>query len=738
MLLLTDPAVVRGAVVDAQSGEALARVRVVILNTDRQTVTDSQGRFELAGMPADSYTLQVSTVGYRLARQDFSIGPGETKDFEIVLSPDSFRRTDSVEVRSDPFEPLRTESPSELTLLGSELKNLASVLADDPLRAVQAMPGVASDDDFSATFFIRGAPYERVGVYLDDVLLHSPFHAIQGEPSSGSLTIFNGDMLQDLALYAGAPPARYADRTAGALDVRMREGSRKAPTVRGTASASNAGLMAEGPLGGAGRGSWMAGIRKSYLQYIINRTSTDPTLAFGFWDAQGRLSYDLLPKHNLSLSVFDGNSGLDRSDAGPRLGINSMMLSAYHFTLANLAWSYTPHERFFLTSRAAFTREKFDNSNRDALALMAGHYGEWMGSVNATWMWLARSGLDAGWSVRRRRDAGFSNQYQFNPFAVRRLDDYRGSGVVDGAYFQQSFVIAGGRLRLAAGARWDRDSTSGNAVVLPQASFAFRLLASTRLQFGWGEYAQFPELRFLLSRIGNGRLLPERSIHYLAALEQRLGDRSRFRLEFYQRQDRDLLFRPFAEPRMRNGLIVTPPIDSPIYNSMRGYARGVEIYFQRRTANRFSGWVSYALGYTRMRDGQARITFPADEDQRHTINVYGSYRIRPTVNLSTRWIYGSGFPIPGFLRQSGRQYYLDEPRNAVRLSSYHRTDLRINKAFVFDRWKLTLFGEVVNLLNRGNYRFDSFSGYDGRTGLARVYLNKMFPILPSAGLMLEF
>ncbi len=44
-------------------------------------------------------------------------------------------------------------------LAGNELRNLASVLADDPLRAVQSMPGVASNDDFRAQVSIRGAGF---------------------------------------------------------------------------------------------------------------------------------------------------------------------------------------------------------------------------------------------------------------------------------------------------------------------------------------------------------------------------------------------------------------------------------------------------------------------------------------------------------------------------------------------------------------------------------------------------
>lgn len=730
---------IRGLVLDAQTGEPLARVRVQLTATEFQALTDAQGRFALPPIPSGDYVLQVSTVGYRMVKKNFALASGEVQEFEVILSPDTFRHTDSIDVRAGPFELARQDSPSQLTLGGNEAKNLASVLTDDPLRAVHGLPGVTSNDDFESRFSMRGAAYHRVGLYLDDVLLHTPFHTLQGESTSASLTIFNGDMVDSMALHAGAYPVRFADRTAAALDVHTREGSRTRPSLRATASASNAGLMAEGPLGPSRRGSWMAGARKSYSQYIIQRTmKSEPTLAFGFADAQGKLAYDLGRRHNLSLSLMDGLSELDRTRSISRLGANSVMTARHHFTLANLGWRYTPHERFLITNRAAFMRERFNNYSRDYLPLAEGHYAEWAWHANATWAWSQSSPLDFGWSLRRPRDDGFIHRYQFNPFAVRPLNQYRGHGLRSGGYAQQSFSAAAGRIQLAAGLRWDRLDVNQITAFSPQASLGFLPHPSTRIQLGWGQYAQFPEIESLFARYGSRRLLPERATHYLAALEQRLGPRTRLRLEVYQRLDRDLLFRPLYEPRLIAGRVFNPPLDPPIRNSQRGYARGFQIFLQRRTANRLTGWVSYALGYARLRDGEAGVSFPADFDQRHTVNVYAGYRIRPTVNLSTKWIWGSGFPIPGFYRRDGARHFLSEARNALRLEAYQRVDFRVNKAYVFDRWKLTLYAEVINLFDHSNYRFDSFNSYNSRTAQCWITLDRQLPILPSAGLVLEF
>ena len=728
---------VRGRVVDSRSNEPLALVQVQLSGSATRTVTDREGAFRLAALEPGDYALHVSTVGYHLLRQPFTLAAGEIKQFEVVLTPSTDRRTDSVEVTAEPFELARQDSPSELTLAGNEMKNLASVLADDPLRAVQAMPGVTSNNDFNSEFSLRGAVYQRIGLYLDGVLLHAPFHMVEGAPNSGSLTVFNGDMLENISLHGGAWPVRYADRTAGILDVTTREGSRRQVMAHVTASASNAGVMAEGPLAG-GRGSWIAGARKSYLEYIISRTSDDPTLAFGFTDGHARLSYDLTAKHNLSLSVLEGYSSLDRSSARSRLGINSVMTGGYHTTLATFASRWTPDPKFLLRNRGSWMRESGDTRNLDGLSLGAEGYAEWAGASDATWIWTGANALDFGASVRRLRDDGSSNRYQFNPFAVRPLDRFRGSALRPGGYAQQTVIAAAGRIVMSAGLRWDTYSVADIAAVSPHASIAVQPGRSTRIQLGWGQYVQYAELNSLYSMFGRTSLLPERATHYEVSIDQRIGDRTRVRVELYDRLDRDLLARPLLDPRLIGSRIFNPPVNALFENSVRGYSRGAQVFLQRRSANRLSGWISYAYGHARLRDGMTRASYPADHDQRHTVSIFGCYRLRPTVNLSVRWSYGSGFPVPGFfqLGQDGR-YYLSADRNAVRMETYDRADARINKAFVYDRWKLTLFAEVINLFNRTNRRFDSFNGYNSRTGMADVRFDRMIPILPSAGIVFE-
>jgi len=51
-------------------------------------------------------------------------------------------------------------------------------------------------------------------------------------------------------------------------------------------------------------------------------------------------------------------------------------------------------------------------------------------------------------------------------------------------------------------------------------------------------------------------------------------------------------------------------------------------------------------------------------------------------------------------------------RNGSTLGRYQRLDLRAGKSFTRDRWKFTLYGELINAMNNKNFRVNSFDGVD--------------------------
>jgi hypothetical protein len=75
--------------------------------------------------------------------------------------------------------------------------------------------------------------------------------------------------------------------------------------------------------------------------------------------------------------------------------------------------------------------------------------------------------------------------------------------------------------------------------------------------------------------------------------------------------------------------------------------------------------------------------------------------------------------------------------NPVRLGPYERLDFRMDKSFAYNRWKFTLYGEVLNVTNHNNRRF--FDGaIDPRTGQAVLETGRGLPVVPTAGVTFEF
>ena len=91
---------------------------------------------------------------------------------------------------------------------------------------------------------------------------------------------------------------------------------------------------------------------------------------------------------------------------------------------------------------------------------------------------------------------------------------------------------------------------------------------------------------------------------------------------------------------------------------------------------------------------------PAPHDER--LRVVPPFRSR---ELRAKLRIGSNFPIPGYYAETNGAYFVTDVRNTARLPVYGRLDLRANRAFNWSRRRLTLFAEVINVLNRDNVRF---------------------------------
>ena len=716
--------------VDARTGESVPGARVRVSDGRRETTADVEGRFVFVGLERRSLTLRVNATGYLSLAVRLALGTA-SREFEVPLEREPPRIAESVTVTSKAASPA-VEAPPPLARRfdGEELMALSSVAASDPLRAVQAVPGVAANDEFNAGFAARGSGFDSAGLFIDGVRLGAPFHTIRDINDGYTLTIFNGDVVEEVSLVPGAAPARYGDRVGAVLAVRTREGRKDG--FHGRASLGAAGVFGtlEGPVGR--KASWLASARQSYLDYILERVDDHPRLALGYRDLTARLVARPGPTQTVSLLALLGRAAYENTEPDP--SAHTLESAGAGTDLLLLSWRRASGA-LSLGGTGFLLRETGDNRDTDGFRRYSSESRQAGFQADAAWLRGAHR-LEAGLEARRLREDVLSRRFDPRPEAQVR-EDYLRDGWLWGGFVQDTWVAPGGRASVTLGGRVDRWGATGETVLLPRASLAFAPAEGTSLTVAFGGYAQFPRFFQLAGENGNPGLEAERSWHVVLGVEQRLPANLRLRVETYRQSESRRIFNRELDWRIEGGRVVPPSPGAVLLNALSGPSRGVEVTLAAPRSLPVSGFVSYAWAHAEREDGSG-LRFDSDFDQRHTVTAHLRARAGRGVVLSTSFRYGSGFPFPGFLRATPEGIFVASERNRFGPHPYRRWDLRGEKRFAWGRVTLDLFLEVVNLVDHENERYNAIDAVSPATGRVRLDRDTMLPLIPLFGATVAF
>ena len=726
---------IKGRVVDAATGEPLPGVVIVLQGTGRESVSTADGAFEFDGVPAGRHTLFVSLVGYALARPQLDVRAGAVVEIAIPLAAGTGAYTETVNVVSDPVRGAAPLVPSAQVMTSGEILELRGVLTDDPLRAVQALPSVATGDDFRSEFSIRGSDFAHVGLAVDGIPISWPVHTIPDREAEGSISMVNGSVLDSVTLLAGTYPQDRPGRTGAWVDLSIREGSRAATGVRGSLSASAASVVVEGPLGAGPRGSWLFSARQSYVQWLLDRLDHDTgQTAFGFTDVQGKVVFDAASRHQLQLTLMGGLAGLD--DEQERPNETSIGTAEAVSGLAALAWRWTASPSLIVTQRLAAGSNDF-RSDATLGAVLADGYSSriaYRGIVD----WTLGPGIAAqfgGYVERHRTDETFTRFPQPREAAplpiVERVAGSAWLGTLHGRV-----TWTADRWSIDTGVMIEPSTLVDSMPWSPWVLVRVPLARGFSVRSGFDLTRQTPGLEHVVGTFKASDPRHERARQFELAVEQQLAGSLRWQVTAYARQERDVFRLEGIEPRLVDGEVARPSPEPFWANALDGRSRGIELTVQRRAASGLGGWVGYAYGRTEYNDRLQDERFPGNYDQRHTLNAFALYRITPRTSVSGKFRAASNMPIPGYFRVVDGVLRLGPERNRTRLPRYARLDVRMTHAFNFDRRRLTLFAEIVNLTGRENLAADyPWVHPDGRVSNAT---HSLFPFLPSAGFMVDF
>ena len=408
---------VAGIVIDDRTEQPLRGVLVSVEGQSSVAETDANGRFSML-VPRGPQTINVSVIGYALLRTDVEVGAAAL-DMTIRLSEGAGAYTDTVTVSGS----LKGESdsvPGATSLHGRELENLRGAVLDDPLRATQSLPSATATDDFYSEFAVRGNPFEYVGLVVDGVPTKYLMHSVNGISDGGSVAMINSEVLGSVSLLPGSYPQRTGRRRGAEIDLATREGQRDGFHGRAGLSGTSVTFLGEGPV--AQKGSWLASIRRSYLDYLIKRIDPEAGFAFGFVDAQAKVAYDLNARHQVSMSGILGRAAFEEGD--PNIGDNEIREGISRAWLGSVSWRYLPGSRFAVTQRLYSTGLRYDNTNTAGATLDTVAFSELGWRADASYSPAAGLVVEFGGDAQRNNGRSLIER-RFSPTSGRiTLNDY--------------------------------------------------------------------------------------------------------------------------------------------------------------------------------------------------------------------------------------------------------------------------------------------------------------------------
>jgi len=155
---LAQTATVRGKISDAQTGEALPQVNIVVKSPARTTgaAANWEGRFEIKNLEAGVYEVSASLIGYeKQAVASLALQAGEEKEINFKLVPAAIQ-LNPVVTSASRHQEKALEAPAAIAVVEAEEVQRRSALT--MIDHVRALPGVdvASNGLAQSSMVVRG------------------------------------------------------------------------------------------------------------------------------------------------------------------------------------------------------------------------------------------------------------------------------------------------------------------------------------------------------------------------------------------------------------------------------------------------------------------------------------------------------------------------------------------------------------------------------------------------------
>lgn len=361
-------AVVSGYVRDAETGEALTGASVFVQSGNIGQMTDKAGYFEMRLPESVAIDITFSYVGYASENRRIELAGDLQMEVLMVRS----NRLLDVQVSAARRDFGVADSQMSATVLSVEqIKSVPSLFGEtDVMKALQRLPGVQSGGDGTSGIYVRGGNYDQNLITLDGVTLYNSEHL------KGFVSSLNADVIDNVAFFKGAFPARFGSRLSSVVDVGLKEGDYERYHASLTAGLLSSRIQAEGPVW-RGHTSLNVAARVSYFDAIVQpalkKISDDPASMrpyahMNYYDVNAKLTHRFSDNDKLS-GIFYWSKDEHRTaptfsrletQTGKNLFLtktrDSSTRSDWENVVAGLRWTHIPNDRFSSEVSVGYSR----------------------------------------------------------------------------------------------------------------------------------------------------------------------------------------------------------------------------------------------------------------------------------------------------------------------------------------------------------------------------------------------
>lgn len=607
---------------------------------------------------------------------------------------------------------------------------------NDPLRAIESLPGVVFSSGNRSEPAVRGSSPEDNAYLIDFLPVGYIFHL-------DSSSILNDNIVKDFKLEAAAFGSEYNNATGAVIDANSRLPYQDKDQTIIDFSLLKAGFFIENQV--TDNQAFYFSARQSLFQYYIENFLDEDDFEFTtvpeFYDYQGKYNWRISQTETLSLQVIGARDkgGLLFSDESDEVkqdpGLSGGLRFQQYFNSQGLVWdklydSGMTHkvgisqleEQFgFAIGRGNRIDVKVNSFNlRSQFSYPINFDHELLWGLQYKESHIGYKGVFS---------APACDQFDTDCRLIDATETLTGKGkpVVRTWYWNIADVWSvTPEWTITPGFLISKDDYTDQLFSEPKFHSRWEFTPMWAFTMAYGQYHILPDNFGNYTReFGNPELQQPTSVHYELGIENTLANDLFWKVEAYYKTIDDIIIgRPSPD---FYGYDVTQQADATAYNALprytndaEGEAWGVEFFINKNLTDKWYGWLSAAYSRTQRTDGITGDEFRYNFDQPVIINMVANYQYNKHWQIGFKWRYQSGQLVTP-LEQAVATPTADNPDlhqpiygdlNSERLPSFHKLDVRADRTFVFKRWEMDFYAEILNLYGRKNVSGYSYEGAD--------------------------